>query len=167
MKIAIALVLLLSPWFVTVSAAATELSADKVSLVKLEPRGGSGGKAEGGGAGGDEQIELRKQEFYRFAKSKLAEMNRNHRLSRERMQITRNQDGSYRAVYHQINDASLAYDVDRSKSKSVPYVAVLSYKEEIYAASCQTPEACRRSEFATVGFIPNRHIFSYSNGSWK
>jgi len=94
-------------------------------------------------------------------------MNRNHRLSRARMQINKTPDGSYRAVYHQIDDASMACEVSRSQSKSIPFVAVLSYKEQVYAASCPTPEACRQEQFAAVGVIPNRHIFSYSNGSWK
>jgi hypothetical protein len=46
-------------------------------------------------------------------------------------------------------------------------VAVLSYREQIYAASCTTPEECARQQFLPVDFIPNRHIFTYSKGSWN
>jgi hypothetical protein len=115
----------------------------------------------------DEQLDIRKVEFFRFAQEKIREMNHNHNLSRERMQISKAADGSCRAVYHQIDDTSMAYEVSRSQSKSIPYVAVLSYREEVYAASCPTPEQCRQEQFAPVGYIPNRHIFSYSNSSWN
>lgn len=168
MKIAIALVLLLSPvLLLTNLAGAEEAPTGNVSYAKLEPGVAPGSKASSQPAGDDAQLEARKQEFFRFAQGKLRDMNRNHRLSRERMQISKAAGGAYRATYHQIDDASMAFEVNRSKSKTIPYVAVLSYKEEIYAADCPSPDACRRGEFAPVGVIPNRHIFSFSNGTWK
>jgi hypothetical protein len=145
----------------TLSAAAGEGAADKVSIAKLEPGSGSGQ------AGGDEQLDARKSDFVRFAQAKLTEMNRNHRLSRSRMQIDKSPDGSYRAKYHQIDETTMACEVNRSKSKSIPYVAVLSYREHVYEASCPTPDACKQGHFTAVSMIPNRQIFSYSNGVWK
>ena len=155
-----AVVLLFSP------ALANEATADKVSYLQMDQGrapASSGAKV----ITGEDQLDQRKSDFVRFARAKLEEMNRNHRLSRARMKIDKTPDGSYRAVYHQIDDASMACEVSRSQSKSIPYVAVLSYKEQIYAASCPTPDACRQGQFASVGIIPNRHIFSYSNGIWK
>jgi len=128
---------------------------------------GSGDTANAGARGEDPQLDIRKADFFQFAQEKIKEMNRNLNLSRERMQISRAADGSYRARFHQIDDSSMSLDVSRSASRSIPYVAVLSYREEVYAASCPTPEQCRQEQFAPVGFIPNRHIFSYSNGAWN
>jgi hypothetical protein len=115
----------------------------------------------------DEQLDSRKSDFFKFAQAKIKDMNRNHVLSRERMRISKTADGSYRAEFHQIDDTSMAFEVSRSQSKTIPYVAVLSYREEIYAASCPTPAQCRQQQFTPVGFIPNRHIFSYKNGVWN
>lgn len=125
--------------------------------------GGSSAKAEEK----DEQLDVRKSDFYRFAQAKVKQMNRNHAMSRERMKISKEADGSYRAEFRQIDDTSMAFEVNRSKSKTIPYVAVLSYREEIYAAACATPAQCRQQQFTPVGFIPNRHIFSYKNGAWN
>jgi len=161
---------LAAPLLLVVPALAAEPVPDKVSYLQLDQGrapASSGARANADLAGDERQLDMRKSDFVRFARTKLEEMNRNHRLSRSRMQIDKTPDGSYRAVYHQIDDASMACEVNRSQSKSIPYVAVLSYKEQIYAASCPTPEACRQGQFAAVGIIPNRHIFSYSDGSWK
>jgi hypothetical protein len=118
-------------------------------------------------AGQDDQLDKRKSDFFRFAQAKIREMNRNHVLSRERMQVSKQPDGSYQAKFHQIDDTSMAVEISRSSSKTIPYVAVLTYREEIYAAACPTPAQCRQQQFSPVGYIPNRHIFSYSNGAWK
>lgn len=115
----------------------------------------------------DEQLLVQKADFEKFARTKVSQMNRNHALSRERMKISRETDGSYRAIFHEIDAASLGYEVSRSSSKTIPYVAVLTYREQIYAATGMTPEACRKGPFSPVGFIPNRHIFSYSKGAWN
>jgi hypothetical protein len=145
----------------TAAPAADEPSA-QVSYLKMD----QGGTVAAPG-GDDAQMDLRKSDFFRFARSKIDEMNRNHRLSRSRMQIERKPDGSYRALYHQIDDTSMACEVSRSKSKAIPYVAVLSYREQVFATSCSTPESCRQGQFAPVEVIPNRHIFSYKNGAWQ
>ena len=115
----------------------------------------------------DEQLALQKTDFEKFARAKVGQMNRNHALSRERMKISRESDGTYRAIFHEIDTSSLGYEVNRSSSKSIPYVAVLTYREQIYAATGMTADACRKGPFSPVGFIPNRHIFSYSKGTWN
>jgi len=164
MKAAITLIHLLAALvLLTGLAVADERRVDRVSYLKLD----QGGGAAAGSGGDDAQLDKRKSDFVRFAQTKLQEMNRNHRLSRARMQIDKNPDGSYRAVYHEIDDGSMACEVSRSQSKSIPYVAVLSYKEQVFAASCPTPQACRNGDFTPAGVIPNRHIFSYRNGSWQ
>lgn len=146
---------------------ADEAAADKISYLQLDPGRAGAAKVNAGATAAEQQLDMRKSDFVRFARAKLDEMNRNHRLSRSRMQIDKTPDGAYRAVYHQIDDATMACEVNRSQSRSIPYVAVLSYREQVYAASCPTPEACRQSEFTPVSIIPNRHIFSYRNGSWQ
>lgn len=140
---------------------AEDKADDKLSYAKLEAGARSSRAAE------DVQLDQRKSDFVRFAQAKLAEMNRNHLRSRSRMQIEKNPDGTYRALYHQIDETTMACEVNRSKSKSIPYVAVLSYREHVYAASCPTPEACQQSNFTPVAMIPNRYIFSYNKGTWQ
>lgn len=115
----------------------------------------------------DEPLAIHKADFEKFARAKVSQMNKNHALSRERMKISREADGSYRATFHEIDATSLGYEVSRSSSQTIPYVAVLTYREQIYAATGMTPEACRKGPFSPVGFIPNRHIFSYKKGTWN
>lgn len=115
----------------------------------------------------DRQLELRKADFLKFAEVKLRDMNRNHILSRERMRIQKRSDGSYQASFHQLDDSSMACEVRRSPTKAAPYVAVLSYQERVYAASCGTPAECQQGNFVPVEMIPNRHIFVYKNGAWQ
>ena len=158
LKVAMAMVALV---MLSLPAMARQGDADKLSVAKLEPGIGSAR------SGDDDQLDARKSDFFRFAQAKLAEMNRNHRLSRERMQIDRAADGSYRAKYHQIDETTMACEVNRSKSKTIPYVGVLSYREHVYEASCPTPAACKQGNFTAVSMIPNRHIFSYASGTWK
>ena len=148
-------------------AFADEQLPGKISYLKPDRLPGAGGKANAGRGVDEAQLDVRKSEFVRFAKAKLEEMNRNHLLSRSRMDIRRKPDGTFHAKYHWIDEASIACEVSRTQSGSVPYVAVLSYNEQIFAASCPSPEACRNAEFTPVEFIPNRHIFSYNRGAWK
>ncbi len=115
----------------------------------------------------DEDLASKHADFSNFAKSKVTALNRNHRLSRSRMQIVKQPDGSYRARFHTIDNDSLVCKVRRSKSKSVPFVGVLSFKEKIFEAIAISPEACRKAEFIPVAVIPNRHIFSYKKGRWQ
>lgn len=133
----------------------------------LLPAAGGAPPSAPAAVSGDEQLKLRTADFTVFAKVKIQEMNRHLLCSRENMQIRKQADGSYRATYHEIDDTSLSCEVSRSRLRSVPYVAVLSYREQIYAASCATPEQCAQQQFLPVDYIPNRHIFTYSNGSWN
>lgn len=115
----------------------------------------------------DEDMASKHADFSRFAKSKVSSLNQNHRLSRSRMQIMQQPDGTYRARFHAIDNTSLVCKVRRSKSKTVPFVGVLSYKEKVFEAVAETPDACRQAEFIPVAVIPNRHIFSLKQGSWQ
>jgi len=115
----------------------------------------------------DEDLASKHADFSSFAKSKVTTLNRNHRLSKTRMQIVKQPDGTYRARFHSIDDSSLVCKVRRSKSKSIPYVAILSYKEKVFEAIAESPKACRAAEFIPVAVIPNRHIFSYKKGKWQ
>lgn len=154
--------------FFALPALAEEAPPTRISSLQPEVLGGPAAPlGSAAGAGGDEQLALRTADFAKFAKIKIEEMNRNLLCSRENMQIRKQADGSYRAIYHQIDDTSLSCEVNRSRLRSVPYVAVLSYREQIYAASCTTPEQCKQQQFQPVDFIPNRHIFTYSKGSWN
>jgi len=115
----------------------------------------------------DEDMASKHANFSSFAKVTIRSLNRNHRLSKSRMQIVKQPDGTYRARYHSIDSTSMVCKVRRSKSKSIPYVGVLRYKEKIFEAVAKSPEACRRSEFIPVAIIPNRHIFSFKKGAWQ
>lgn len=112
-------------------------------------------------------LALKRLDFEVFAKSKVQQLNRNHKFSRTRMEVTKKPDGTYRARYHQIDDSTLSVKVRRSQSGAIPYVGVLSYKEQIFESSAKTVEQLDQSLFAVVKIIPNRHIFSYQKGAWK
>lgn len=115
----------------------------------------------------DEDLATKHADFSSFAKTKVTALNRNHRLSRSRMQIVQQPDGSFRARYHKIDNTSLVCKVRRSKSKTIPFVGVISFKEKVFEAVADSPDACRTAEFIPVAVIPNRHIFSYKKGSWQ
>lgn len=138
--------------------AAGDASPDKVRYVKLDP---------GVASASDEQLLTRQTDFEKFAREKIREMNANHILSRSRMQISRNPDGLYHALFHEIDGSSLNFQVLHSTHRKNPYVAVLSYREKVYSASCSSPDDCRLASFSAIEEIPNRHIFTYSNGAWQ
>ena len=115
----------------------------------------------------DKELVNKYQDFENFAKWKVRELNNNHRLSRSRMQIIKQADGTYLARYHEIDDKSLSYRVRRSSSSSAPFVGILSFHEEIYESSGRDPKKFRDDSFAVVKIIPNRHIFSFQKGEWK
>ena len=115
----------------------------------------------------DKDLASKYSDFEEFAKSKVKQLNRNHRFCRSRMKITKQADGTYRARYYQIDDSTLSIKVRRSKSSSIPYVGVLSYREQVFESSATTPELFDQSSFAVVEVIPNRHIFSYRKGTWN
>jgi hypothetical protein len=147
---------------------AGDLPVEKINVSKLDQSvSGYNDRSGAGSSTEDRQMELQKEKFMQFAEGKIREMNRNHILSRSRMQINRGPDGLYRALFHEIDDTTLTCQVSRSQSRSIPYVAVLSYQERVYSASCATPDDCRKGQFLPVEVIPNRHIFVYNNGSWQ
>jgi len=155
----------------TLTAAADDTFAgSKVSSLSLSQKLPADGSGSGDGlktGKGDEQLATRLIDFERFAQRKIQEFNRNHKLSRSRMQINKQPDGLFRAVFHQIDSSSLAYKVSRSQSKGIPYVGVLSYQEHVFEGFGATPDECRKGNFSPVSVIPNRHIFSYRNGAWN
>jgi hypothetical protein len=115
----------------------------------------------------DKKLAEKHADFENFAHSKVKQLNRNHKLSRSRMLVTKQADGTYLARYHQIDDSSLKVKVMRSKSNTIPFVGIISYKEQILESSAATPKAFNDSQFAVVKIIPNRHIFSYNKGNWN
>lgn len=115
----------------------------------------------------DEDLAGKYATFSAFAKTKVQSFNRNHRLSKSRMQIVKQPDGSYLARYHHIDSQSLICKVRRSKSKTVPFVGVVTYKEKVFEAVAESPDACRQAEFIPVAVIPSRHIFSFKKGAWQ
>lgn len=115
----------------------------------------------------DKELAARSVGFERFAGVKLQELNRNHRLSRSRMQVTRLGNGTFRARFHQIDEDSLRVKVRRSQSSQIPFVGVATYQEKVYETSAVNPEALDEEDFSVVKIIPNRHIFSYKGGLWN
>jgi hypothetical protein len=115
----------------------------------------------------DKDLARRSADFEIFAREKIQQLNRNHRYARSRMEITKQSDGTYRARYHQIDDTSLGVKVRRSQSKSIPFVGVLSYQEQVFESFASSPDQLKKSSFKVVEVIPNRHIFSYQKGIWK
>jgi hypothetical protein len=118
-------------------------------------------------AGSDENLVAMNASFQRFAQAKIQKLNHNHQFSRSRMHVQKKANGLYCARYHEIDGSSLKYKVRRSKSKSVPYVGILSYQERVYEALGSSPETCKKGNFSTVSVIPNKHIFSYKKGTWN
>jgi hypothetical protein len=115
----------------------------------------------------DRELEIRRTDFENFAKWKVRQMNSNHRFSRSRMEIIKQADGTYRARYHEIDTSTLGFMVRRSQSRSIPFVGVLSYREQVFESSANTPDLFEEGSFAVVEVIPNRHIFSYQKGNWN
>jgi len=115
----------------------------------------------------DKKLAEKYDDFETFAHSKVKQLNRNHKFSRSRMLITKQSDGTYTARYHKIDDSSLKVKVMRSKSNSIPFVGIISYREQILESSAVAPEEFDENQFAVVKIIPNRHIFSYKKGTWN
>ncbi|MCJ2165354.1 MULTISPECIES: hypothetical protein [unclassified Pseudodesulfovibrio] len=115
----------------------------------------------------DKDLTLKHVDFTQFAQTRVRSLNRNHCLAKSRMKITKQSDGSYVARYHSIDYATVLCKVSRSKSKTIPYVAVLRYHELVMQAVAESPDAFSQAEFVAVSVIPNRQIFSYKKGSWQ
>lgn len=114
----------------------------------------------------DAELAGKFSDFKKFTVEKVKQFNRNLKHARSRMEITRQSDGLYRARYHQIDDSTLGVKVSRSQSRSIPFVGVLSYTEQVYEAFSKSPDGFSADGFVLVQLIPNRHIFSYKKGKW-
>ena len=115
----------------------------------------------------DNELLVRLAEFESFARSKVRQLNKNHKNSQSHMKITQQKDGTYRARYHKIDDSTMKVKVRRSQSASAPYVGIISYREQIFESSAHAPEEFENDIFAVVEVIPNRHIFSFRKGVWN
>jgi len=140
---------------------ASGTAATKISFANIDPADAQKKVLE------TQALALKRLDFELFAKSKVQQLNRNHRFSRPRMEVTKRSDGKYRARYHQIDDSSMSVKVRRSQSGSIPYVGIISYREQIFESIANSVEQLNQGSFAVVQVIPNRHIFSYSKGVWK
>lgn len=115
----------------------------------------------------DTELLVRLAEFETFARSKVRQLNQNHKNSQSHMKITQQKDGTYRARYHKIDNSTMKVKVRRSQSDSAPYVGIISYREQIFESSASAPEEFENDMFAVVEVIPNRHIFSFRKGVWN
>ena len=115
----------------------------------------------------DNELLVRLAEFETFARSKVRQLNQNHKNSQSHMKITQQKDGSYRARYHKIDDTTMKVKVRRSQSNASPYVGIISYREQVFESSASAPEEFENDMFAVVEVIPNRHIFSFRKGVWN
>lgn len=115
----------------------------------------------------DNELLARLAEFETFARSKVRQLNQNHKNSQSHMKITQQKDGTYRARYHKIDNSTMKVKVRRSQSDSAPYVGIISYREQIFESSARAPEEFENDMFAVVEVIPNRHIFSFRKGVWN
>ena len=115
----------------------------------------------------DNELLVRLAEFETFARSKVQQLNQNHKNSQSHMKITQQKDGTYRARYHKIDNSTMKVKVRRSQSDSAPYVGIISYREQIFESSASAPEEFENDMFAVVKVIPNRHIFSFRKGVWN
>lgn len=136
-------------------------TSTQVSYVKMPPT------AAPSATPADQELASKSDDFKNFAKWKVRQLNSNSRFSRDRMEIVKQADGTYRARYHEIDPSSLAVKVRRSQSRSVPFVGILSYREQVFESSASTPDQFNQGTFTVVEIIPNRHIFSYRKGAWN
>ena len=115
----------------------------------------------------DEGLVTKNADFSKFARVRAKSLDRNHRMARARMQITKQADGSYLARYHAIDMDSIVTNVRRSSSKTVPFVGVMRFCELVMEATGDSPSACKKAKFTPVTVIPNRQIFSFRKGAWQ
>jgi len=115
----------------------------------------------------DKELLEKQSGFERFAVLKLQQLNRNQKYAPSRMEVIKQPDGTYLARYHVIDESSMSVQVRRSKSKNIPYVGILSYRENVYEMSAQSRDSFDQDAFKVVEIIPNRHIFSYKQGQWN
>ncbi|WP_319583202.1 hypothetical protein [uncultured Pseudodesulfovibrio sp.] len=115
----------------------------------------------------DEGLVTKNADFSKFARVRAKSLDRNHRMARTRMQIIKQDDGSFLARYHAIDMDSIVTKVSRSSSKTVPFVGVMRFCELVMEATAESPAACKKAKFSPVTVIPNRQIFSFRKGAWQ
>lgn len=125
------------------------------------------GSAESSAQTADQELVEKSTQFHDFAANKVQQLNHNHVLSRARMQVTKQPDGSYKGIYHQIDENSMAVKVRRSSSSSIPFVGIISYQEQVFEGHAPTLAQLGNRKFDLVQIIPNKHLFSYKKGNWQ
>lgn len=142
---------------------AGNLAAEQVSVAKIDNSKAAGLPS----TVIDKDLMVMEREFNDFVHSKVKQFNSNLMHNKDKLQVIQMDDGSCKARFHEIDKTTLKSNVRRSASKASSYVGVLSYQEKIYEARGGSESACRSGKFAVVQITPNRHIFSYSKGSWR
>lgn len=105
--------------------------------------------------------------FRRFAKQRIASLNRNHLHSRSRMKVEQLPTGEWRARYHEYATNTERCRVRKKSSKQVPYTGTMILEERVYESVAETRSECRAGDFNVVERKPNYVIFRFQNGSWK
>ena len=113
----------------------------------------------------DEDLASKFADFSRFAKGWIRKTNQYHICSKSRMQIKKEADGTYSAIYHRSDENDVVCTV--KKSASGAYTAVLRYKEIIYKSIAASPEACRSGDFLPSLVNRRIRIFKLSGSSWE
>ncbi|MDD3311356.1 hypothetical protein [Pseudodesulfovibrio sp.] len=113
----------------------------------------------------DEDLASKYADFSRFAKAWIRTSNQHHVLSRNRMQIRQEADGTYSAIYHRSDENDMVCTV--KKSTSGIYTAILRYKEIIYKSIAASPQACRAAEFLPSLVNRRIRIFKLKGNSWE
>ena len=113
----------------------------------------------------DEDLASKHADFSKFARGWIRNSNRHHICSRSRMQIKRQPDGSYSAIFHRSDENDVVCTV--KKNSAGAYTAVLRYKEIIYKTVAASPEACRASEFLPSLINRRIRIFKLKGNTWQ
>ena len=113
----------------------------------------------------DEDLASKHANFSKFARGWIRNSNRHHICSKSRMQIKRQSDGTYSAIFHRSDENDVICTV--KKSNAGTYTAVLRYKEVIYKTVAASPEACRTSEFLPSLINRRIRIFKLKGNTWQ
>ena len=113
----------------------------------------------------DEDLASKYADFSQFARKWIRSSNQHHICSRSRMQIKRQSDGTYSAIFHRSDENDVVCTV--KKNAAGAYTAVLRYKEIIYKTVAASPEACRSGEFLPSLVNRRIRIFKLKDSSWQ
>jgi hypothetical protein len=143
--------------------------ADEGKTATLDVAAAEPGKAQGEALQPRVKDELVKMHahFKRFAKKRIASLNRNHLHSRSRMKVEQMPNGHWRARYHEYATNTERCRVRKKSSKQVPYTGTMILEERVYESVAETRTECRTGDFSVVERKPNYVIFRFQNGSWK